>query len=225
MNRVGPLMAIVSIVAAIAVVVAVVARAVAPTIPETVPATIVANAIMTGQIAPDASDGLDPETIPRSPVGQECLAVIERPAGPLSLCWEAIRDPFDADPAQDYYRLRVYGTFGGETGTGVRWVALRAKLLGEPSNNVFEGWPEGPYEGPCQQVPVDLHTGQTGTSETICGVTAGSRDPVGWSYRVTWHCVDCLFPDHTDRAISLYEFLAVQAGTVPSWEISADLGS
>jgi hypothetical protein len=225
MNRVGPWMAIVSVIAAIAVVAAVVARAIPPTIPEDAASTVVARTVLTGEIAPDASDGVDPETIPRSPVGQECLDVIERPAGPLSLCWEAYRDPFDGDPLQDYYRMRAYGTFGGDTGTGVRWVVVRAQLVGEPSNNVFEGWPEGPYEGPCRDVPVELHWGGPGTSDTICGLTEGRTDQVAWSHRVTWTCVDCLIPDHANRAISLHEFLAVPAGTVPTWEIFADLGS
>jgi hypothetical protein len=121
-----------------------------PTIPVAASSNLVARAVLTGEIAPDATGGADPDDLPRSPAGQECLDSIDRAAGPMSLCWEAWRDPRDGDPTQDYYRLRVYGTFGGETGTGVRWAVVRARLVGKPSNDVFDTWPQGTFEGPAR---------------------------------------------------------------------------
>jgi hypothetical protein len=216
--------AVVSVIALTFVVGGVLARATSG-IPADAASTVVARTVLQGEIAPDASEGVDPDTLPRSPVGQECLDVIARPAGPLSLCWEAYREPFDSDPVADYYRLRVYGTFGGEAGTGVRWVVVRARLLGQPSNNVFTAWPDGDYDGSCRQVEVSLDAGGPPATETLCGQTNGASNLADWSHRVTWNCGGCLFPDHASRAIALYEFVAVPSGTVPDWEIYADLGS
>ena len=188
------------------------------------------SVVLEGDIAADASDGVDPETLPRSPSGTECLETIERPAGPMALCWDAYRDPHDADPLQDFYRLRVHGTFGRERGAGVRWAAIRVRLIGQPSNQTIESWPDGEFDGRCEEVKVSLGPGPDSGAvpvETLCARTAGSttagRDE--WSQRVTWTCVGCLIADHKDRAIALHEWLAVPAGTVPSWEIFADLGS
>ena len=218
---------------AIAVVVAIVAVVVvaavtiiggwSPSVPDTAPTTLVGRAILEGEVSPDAAEGVDPATLAPSPIGSDCLDQIDAPAGPLALCWSAYRDPFDSDPDQDYYRLRIYGTFGGETGTGVRWVALRAKLVGEPSSNVFLGWPEGTLEGSCQQLDVSIGVGPM-QQETICGRTTGTSDTTDWGHRVVWTCTGCLIADHGTRGIALQEWLAVKAGTIPSWEIYADLG-
>ena len=108
-------------------------------------------------------------------------------------------------------------------GTGVRWAVLAARLDGTPSNQVFESWPDGPFKGPCRQVEVSILPGDPVT-ETLCGRTIGTTDVETWSHRVTWTCVGCLIPDGVTRAITLYEWLAVPAGTVPTWEIFADLG-
>jgi hypothetical protein len=61
--------------------------------------------------------------------------------------------------------------------------------------------------------------------ETVCGRTTGRIDAATWSQTVTWTCVGCLLPDDLDRAIALDQFVAVPAGTIPRWEIYADLGS
>jgi hypothetical protein len=141
----------------------------------------------------------------------------------MSLCWEAYKDPHEADALQDYYRLRVYGTFGGESGTGVRWAVVRAHLVGEVSNDVFDGWPDGVYDGPCAQVDVALGPDPV-VPEWICGRTTGSTTIEDQSQTFDWTCAGCLLPDHADRSVALHEFVAVPAGTVPSWEIFADLG-
>jgi hypothetical protein len=185
---------------------------------------LVARATLNGAIAPDLATGEDPASGPRSPYGQHCIEGTERPAGQLSLCWEAYRDPRDADPTKDYYRLRVYGTFGGERGTGTRWMSVRAVLVGDPADDVFEPWPVGRFDGSCQQFPVPFGEGVIDAA-TLCSRTEGSTDVEDWSHVVTWLCVGCLLPDHANREIALYEQVAVSPGTVPSWEIYADIGS
>jgi hypothetical protein len=198
-------------------------------VPADAAAAVLARTVMTGPIAPDATDGADTETLPRSPVGQQCLDQIERAAGPMYLCWEAYRDPADGDPRKDYYRLRVYGSFGGETGTGVRWAVVKARLIGQLSDDVFESWPEGTYDGACEITTVGEAAGiaDPPTQETLCGRTTVimTRTPGEWSQRVTWTCQGCLLADHDTRGISLYEFVGVPEGTVPAWEIFADLGA
>ena len=139
----------------------------------------------------------------------------------MSLCWDAYRDPHDADPAKDYYRLSVRATFGGETGSGARWAILRARLVGSPADGVFETWPDGRYDGPCRQV--DARTMFESVPETVCGRTVGTTE-APWTQRATWTCPGCFIPDHADRALTLRQLVAVPEGTVPSWELFADLG-
>ena len=195
-----------------------------PSVPDDAGLSLVARTVLEGEITPDAAEGVDPETLPRTPAGATCLQSIMRPAGRLDLCWGAYRDPHDSDPTQDYYRFRVSGTIFGSVGSGVRWASVLTRLVGEPSNNVFMNWPRGVFEGPCQQVEVSFGPGPVEV-EDICGRTTGSDGREPWSYRVTWTCVECLVPDREDRAISLHQWLAVPQGTIPTWEIYADLGS
>ena len=226
MGRARWTVAIVVVIAVAGLAGATILRGWTPTVPDDSAIPLVATAALQGAIAPDVTDDVDPDTIPLSPSGQACLETIERPAGPLFLCWAAYKDSHDGDPLKDYYKLRVYGTFGGESGTGVRWVDVRADLVGEPSNNAFDVWPEGVFDGPCQQVDVSLATDPV-VPETICGRTTGTTGTTateGRSHTVTWTCVGCLIPDHADRSVALHEFVAVPAGTIPTWKIFADLG-
>jgi hypothetical protein len=184
-----------------------------PRVPDEAALPLVARTVLQGEIAPDTTE----------PNGQECTQ-IDGLAGPWSLCWAAFREPNDDDPTQDYYHFRVYGTFGGETGTGVRWATVRVRLVGEPSNNVFKSWPDGVFEGPCDQVSFSLGVGPP-KQATLCGRTTGAPGREPWSYRVTWTCLDCLNPDHADRSLPLYQWVAVPQEKVPTWEIFAELGS
>lgn len=197
-------------------------------VPADAAATIAARTVMTGPITPDVTDDQDTDLIAPSPSGQACLDRIDRPAGPLDLCWEASRDPADGDPTKDYYRLHVYGSFGGVSGSGVRWVVVKARLIGAPMDGAFATWPEGTFEGPCGSLTVGMAAGvsRSMTTEEICGRTTSVETPGagGWSLRTTWTCEGCLFASHDTRPIALYEFVGVPEGTVPSWEISADLG-
>lgn len=129
MTPAGRAIVILAVTTVVAVAEAGVSNSLTPSVPDTV-TTLVGSVVLEGDIAADASDGVDPETLPRSPSGTECLETIERPAGPMALCWDAYRDPHDADPLQDFYRLRVHGTFGRERGAGVRWAAIRVRLIG-----------------------------------------------------------------------------------------------
>jgi hypothetical protein len=225
MRRTG-LIGIVAVIAIVGGIVAVLVGNWAPTIPADAASTVVATTSLSGPVPPDAADDAA-DQIP-SPVAQECLPSIDRPAGPMSLCYEAIRIA-DADPQSDYYRLRVYGTFGGDTGSGVRWAVVRARLLGAPDNQVFNAEPDGDFEGVCPMEdplpgsgePVDV------AENTLCRATRtrAGDGPEPWSHQVAWTCTGCLIPDHWDRDIWLTEMVAVPAGTLPQWEILADLGS
>ncbi len=222
MGRNGWIAAI-GVVVAVALVGATVLSGWTPTVPEDGAIPLAMTTALEGPIAPDVTDDVDPDTIPSSPSGADCAETV-RPAGQLYLCWQAYRDPNDGDPSKDYYHLRVHGTFGDEPGSGVRWAAVRAQLDGEPAEGVIDVWPEGVTDGSCQEVDVGLGTGPVG-SETLCGRTTGSTETDSRSHRVTWTCVGCLLPDHDARTIALQEFVAVPAGTIPSWQIFADLGS
>lgn len=101
-------------------------------VPDEAALPLVFRAVLQGEIAPDTTE----------PNGQECTQ-IDRVAGPWFLCWAVFRESNEDDPTQDYYHFRVYGTFGGEAGTGVRWASVRVRLVDEPSNNVFLNWPDG----------------------------------------------------------------------------------
>lgn len=201
-----------------------------PTVTE-VPAdaavTPVARTALAGPIPPDVTEGVDPATLPFTPAGEGCVP-ITRPAGTMSLCWEAHREPNEADPLQDYYVLRVIATFDGATGTGARWAVVRARLVGEPSNNVFHTWPDDVTEGPCHEVPVDGHfpvKGPVQDVETLCGRTTAARSTPGvWDQRVTWQCEGCVPADQADRSVPLRQWVVVRAGTVPIWDLYGDLG-
>jgi hypothetical protein len=196
-----------------------------PSVPGAELLPLLVTTTLQGDMTPDVREGVDPETLPRSPSGGECLPRIDRPAGPLDLCWQAYRDPHDGDPQQDYYVLRVYGSFGGETGTGVRWVSVRARLVGQPSSNVFEGWPDSTYDGGCADQDVSLN-GLVGPvpREPVCGRTTGATTDADWSHLVTWTCIGCIVVGHETRPIILYSLVAVPERTVPAWEIFGDLG-
>jgi hypothetical protein len=195
-----------------------------PSVPDEGTWPLVARTVLLGPMTPDATEGVDPDTLALSPAGDDCVQ-IDRPAGSWLLCWQAHRDPHDADPAQDYYRFHIGSSFGHEAGTGARWAGIRVRLVDEPSNGVFTNWPEGVFEGPCK--PVDVSVGGVGPveQETVCGRTTGSAGRAAWSYRVTWACVSCPLPNDADWSLPLHEWVAVPQGTVPTWEIYADLGS
>lgn len=160
---------------------------------------------------------------PSQTTGSECLPRMERDAGFLDACWHANRELADADPAKDYYQLTVFGTFGPGPSGSPRWARLVADLDGEPAGNVFLSWPTGTYDGPCREEVISLPPSSNARTDTICGHTVAS-EPVEWTKEVTWTCRVCLLPDDDHRALSLSITVAVPEGTVPTWDIYADVG-
>ena len=192
-----------------------------PAIPAAAAQVPVARTVVSGEIAPDLAEGVDPDTIPVSPFGAACLERIERGDGWADLCWSAWRDPHDSDPAKDYYLFKVHGSF-----EGLRWLVVRSDLVGAPADNVFSAWPEGTFNGACRQVAVHLIvTPAALPSDDLCGRTEGVSSPAQSAHRVVWTCEACLLPDASTKAIALYNVVGVQAGTVPSWDIFADAGT
>ena len=218
--------AVIALVAVVLVSGTVISKSWVPAIPADAATTVLATTALTGDIPADILGDFDGTTPPRSPAGVGCPDQIVRPIGTFYLCWEAYRDPNDGDPLQDYYHLRVHGSLGAESGTGLRWAVLRARLVGQPSNQVFMTWPEDTYNGPCHKVDVDalIHS-QGHQSETICGRTTGSLDAATWTKTATWVCVGCVLPDRDYQALAIDEFIAVPEGTIPTWQIFADIGA
>lgn len=202
-----------------------VAAAWTPGIPAEAGTTLVAQATLQGDVLPDPSEGTDPASVPTTPTGQACLESMAGSAGRLDLCWEAYRLTNDLDPGADYYRLRVYGTVGGEAGSGVRWTVVKARLGNPDGGQVVSSWPDGAYDGPCTVTPVTSSIFASGTveQEQLCGRTTPTEEADG-AQRVTWTCVGCLIADHADRSVALYEDVRVPEGAVPSWAIYADFG-
>ena len=102
------------------------------------------------------------------------------------------------------------------------------------ANRVLTGEPFGDYEGVCPMEEPLPGTDEPDTDEpavdeenTLCRSTQtqAGDGPEPWSHQVKWNCLGCLIPDHADRGIWLTEMVAVQPGTLPKWEILADLGS
>lgn len=179
-----------------------------PTVPSDAATTAVARAVGTDGSAPAST----------------CLPRIEDAAGVMDVCWEAHRDTNETDPQKDYYQLRVWSTFGGDSGSGARWAMLKADLEGTPADRVFTAWPEGDFEGPCRQTEVHLLLLGDPTVADVCGHTTG-RDVDSWGHSATWTCESwCLIPSHDDRALSLYVLVGVADGTIPTWDIFAELG-
>ena len=179
---------------------------------------------MSGEIAPDPSEGTDPSQLASSPSGGECLPRIQRPDGWFDVCWEAHRSLYDADPQKDYYLLRVYGTLGPGANGSPRWAVLKGDLVGSPSDGVIEAWPSGEFDGSCEPQLVPTSLAGPAIEESLCGHIYGF-DTGTWAHAVNWSCVGCLLPDDRDRSLSLYVSVGVQEGTVPEWDVYADFGS
>lgn len=194
-----------------------------PTVPAGAASAALVRTELTGRVSLDSELG-DPATGPASPTGGECLPRLERPAGWLDLCWQAYRYSGDADPAKDYYVLRVHGSFQGTGIAGVRWLVVRSRLVGTPIDGVFMGWPEGGYYDGCKSVPVDLVAAAPAATETLCDRTTGETREAPYGTDVTWTCAGCLLGTTDAKAIALWNVVAVKTGTVPAWDIYADLG-
>lgn len=202
-----------------------------PTVPPAAPTTLVAQ-IAVPAAGSDAASG--------DPVGlvNECLKRDARPAGWADLCWSVVRQP-DEDPAGDYYRLEVRGTFGADAqdpgtsgGSGVRWIVVRSVLSGAVADGVTDIQPDGTIEGcPGAAGVWPLGIGQA-TLELPCdGTTVGSASGLGTepghphTATVAWTCRGCLFTaSRHERAIGLADTVKVAEGAQPGWQLYADFG-
>ena len=62
-------------------------------------------------------------------------------------------------------------------------------------------------------------------AEDVCGRTEGETDHATWTHSVTWTCEQCLVLDDATRAVTLYNFVGMPEGAVPSWDLFADAGT
>jgi hypothetical protein len=183
---------------------------------------VIARAVPVGPIASDAAasgNGLEPPADgPRSPSGQTCLERITRGSGWVDLCWSVARDPNDADPAKDFYVLRLYGSH-----TGLRFLAIKSDLIGRPGDGLISLWPTGTIEGPCETREVHLsgHLGPLPPA-SVCGRTNGELEDATFAHTVTWTCEGCAPGQEVTRAFDSFVWVAVPAHTVPSWDLFAD---
>ena len=126
----------------------------------------------------------------------------------------------EADAPTDYYVLRLYGSH-----EGLRWIAVNSRLAGSPVDAFLDAWPNGTYQGPCRREPVSMLVPLSDLpADDVCGRTEGHVIAATWSHEVTWTCEGCLIPDATTRGISLYAVVGSPSGTVPTWDVFADVG-
>lgn len=170
--------------------------------PPVVPAELVGTAL--GRTV--VTDDQEPQCADRAQLG----------GGWADLCWVVDRIPDGSANTQDNYRLRVYGSF-----QGLRWLVARADLVGDPDGGAYMIWPKFPIEGACHDV--NVHLGPSigvEPTESVCGRTEGKLELVSWIQTVTWTCELCLVPDGSTKPLAMYAQVAVDAGTVPAWDVS-----
>jgi hypothetical protein len=196
-----------------------------PGLPASAARDAIARTEMTGPIAPDmvSEDGAEVPAV--SPAGQECLPRIVREAGWADVCWAAYREPRDADPQKDYYSLRIYGSYEGAGALGIKWLVVKSRLVDPPLFNTYDGWPDGTYDGPCEEQTVSLMLPSTWDDHaTLCGHTTAGPG-TDWTWQSTWTCSPCWPFDATTRELALYGVAAVAPGTVPAWDLFVDFGN
>lgn len=153
--------------------------------------------------------------------GGRCLDRRQLGAGWADVCWAVDQIPDGSDNTQDYFHLRVYGSF-----EGLKWLVARADLVGQPNSSAYVVWPRAPIEGGCRQVHVDLEPNiGVADAEDVCGHTEGDLEPVGWTQTLAWTCEQCLLPDAATKPLAMYSAIAVDAGTTPEWDLFVDGGS
>ena len=193
-----------------------------PAIPATAAQTPIARTVMTGDVLPDVENLNQP--VP-SPSGQECLDRITRDSGWVDLCWAAWRYQPETEDQQDTYFLKVYGSYQSTSALGIRWFVVKSRLVGQLYSGAFDGWPDGTYDGPCDEVPVSMGIPMTSTQNgPICGHTTSGKGS-GWTWESDRTCRPCWPFDSTTRGFELDNVVGVAAGTVPAWDVYVDFGS
>lgn len=191
-------------------------------IPDGAGSAVLARTVMTGENGTDGTRSPDGGPTPQ---GVDCHEFTDNESGPMYACWETYRDPNDGDAEKDYFHLYVHGSYGGETGTGVNWLVVRADLVDAAAGGAYAHWPNFTYTGACQEMPVDVPLLVGTQLETLCGTTKGSLDATTWTQTLTWTCEGCLLGNHEIRSFAMYGFVGVPEGVVPAWDIVIDYGT
>jgi hypothetical protein len=200
-----------------------------PNVPEQVPGTLVGTAEVHGFNPPDPSDWLPQLVVPRFPNGRGYFDPVVQPAGRLELCWEGYRDNRERLPGADYYQFRLLATLHSTTPTS--WVAIDILVPGEERTYVGHLWPSGVLDGPCRTTAVEgmnfLTDGDMTNDvaeDVACGRTTAATSDGGRRHWVIWTCAACGADEASGRQIAIREIVGSPEGSVPTWEIYAELG-
>lgn len=160
-----------------------------------------------------------------------CLTTIRRGPSSIEICWQAYRLLSEADVAQDYYGLEVTATAHGAE-AGIKWAVVQAHpATGAASFSSGIAQEISLAPGHCLAVAasdISLPVGP-GTQRMVLACEhwrsetlthQGQQDDA----RITWDCGSCLSGIVGDRDVSLVQVVVTNAGIVPSWELSADIG-
>lgn len=153
--------------------------------------------------------------------GQACLERQAFGPGWADVCWSVDRaEESDGSTTQDYYELRVYGSF-----EGLKWLVVRADLVGTPNAGAYTSWPDVLIEGDCHSVDADRGPipGSPRT-EMVCGRVTGELDSGAWAQTFTWMCELCLLPVAAMKPLVMNGQVAVDQGTTPEWDLSLQGG-
>lgn len=200
-----------------------------PTVPLAVQGARIGTATVQGFNPPDPSDWFPSIVVPRTPAGTGCFDPVVRPAGRLSVCWEAYRDNRESLPGADYYQFRLIATLHATASSS--WVAISIVPVGDERTRVSHLWPSGVLDGPCRSAAVegmDFLTDGDMThdvaNDLACGRTTAARADDWQRHWVVWTCAVC-GADQTDgRKVAIRELTATSEGGVPTWEVYAELG-
>lgn len=199
-----------------------------PNVPQQVQGTLVGTAEVHGFNPPDPSDWFPQLVVPRFPDGSGCFDPVVRPAGRLELCWDGYRDNRERLPGADYYQFRLLATLHSTAPTS--WVAITIVPVGERAY-VGHLWPSGVLDGPCRTTAVEgmnfLTDGDMTNDvaeDVACGRTTAATSDAGQRHWVIWTCAGCGADQVSGRQIAIREIVGTREGTVPTWEVYAELG-
>lgn len=200
-----------------------------PTVPDGVQGQLLGTASVEGFNPPDPSDWFPQVVVPRTPAGNGCFDPVIRPAGRLEVCWEAYRDNREHLPGADYYQFRLVATLHA-TGPS-SWVTISIAPIGGERTSVRQLWPSGVLDGPCRSAAVEGMNFLTNGDMTndvatdfACGRTIAARADAWQRHWVVWTCAACGADQASGRQIAIRQLTGTAEGSVPSWQIHAELG-
>jgi len=163
---------------------------------------------------------------PIGPIDQECARSVDRRVARLDLCYETQAVAPVPGSGRDRILLRIYGSIIADEGPGITGWVVRVRPAGGAAPTIVATWPNGTYAGPCRDVGVELPIiGAPLDHDILCPsttVTVGpGEDPS--EVVVDWACVDCPPPHRATLGVTLRVVADVAVGTVPAWEIRADV--